>query len=291
MFVIAGVSGNTGSIVADTLLARGKEVRVVVRDASKGEPWKAKGAEVVLGTLDSEAALRKAFAGASGAYVLSPPDLKSQNFLAQRRATFDAIASAVEAERVPHVVLLSSIGAQHAEGTGTILTVHYAEERLAKTGAKLTAVRAGFFVENWGATLGAAAGGTLPTFVAADHALPHVTTRDIGLAAAKALIEGPPAAAVDVIELASGPRDLSPRDVANILGELLGRHVEPEEAPTSAVVPTYTGFGVSAPVASLLQEMYEGVASGKVAWERQGTRLVRGSTDPKSVLAALVARR
>lgn len=38
MFVISGVSGNTGSIVADALLEQGKKVRVIVRDAKKGEP-------------------------------------------------------------------------------------------------------------------------------------------------------------------------------------------------------------------------------------------------------------
>ena len=32
MFVIAGVSGNTGRVVADTLLSQGKKVRVIVRE-------------------------------------------------------------------------------------------------------------------------------------------------------------------------------------------------------------------------------------------------------------------
>jgi hypothetical protein len=36
MFVVTGVTGNTGSVVASTLLAAGKPVRVVVRDAKKG---------------------------------------------------------------------------------------------------------------------------------------------------------------------------------------------------------------------------------------------------------------
>jgi release factor glutamine methyltransferase len=33
MFVIAGASGKSGSVVADTLLSQGKPVRVIVRDA------------------------------------------------------------------------------------------------------------------------------------------------------------------------------------------------------------------------------------------------------------------
>ena len=46
MYAIAGVTGHVGSVAADTLLSQGKAVRVIVRDAAKGAPWKAKGAEV-----------------------------------------------------------------------------------------------------------------------------------------------------------------------------------------------------------------------------------------------------
>ncbi len=74
MFVVAGVSGNTGSVVANTLLSQGHAVRVLVRDAAKGAAWKAKGAEVAVADLQgSEEGLASAFAGAEGAYVLLPP--------------------------------------------------------------------------------------------------------------------------------------------------------------------------------------------------------------------------
>ena len=44
MFVISGATGNTGSVVAQTLLDRGQPVRVIVRSAHKGEDWSASGA-------------------------------------------------------------------------------------------------------------------------------------------------------------------------------------------------------------------------------------------------------
>lgn len=290
MFVIAGATGNTGSIVADTLLSQGKKVRVLVRDAAKAEALRARGAEVVVGTLDDAAVLARAFDGASGAYVLSPPDVRSDDLLAQRRATFTAIASAIDAAKLPHVVLLSSIGAQHETGTGPIRAMHDAERRLSATTARATFVRAASFVENWASVLPAAQHGKLPTFQPADLPVPQVTTRDIGLAAARALIEGPPREKVDVIELSSGARDLSARDVANVVGEILGRPVEPEVLPMAAVVPTFTSYGMSAPHAALFQEMLEGIANGKVAWEGGRARPVRGATDPKAVLAKLLGR-
>ena len=159
MYVIAGVSGNTGSVVANTLLEQGKKVRVLVRDATKGEPWKARGAEVAVGSIDDEQALTKALEGATGAYLLSPPNLASSDFITEKRATVETIARAIAASKVPHVVFLSSSGAQHEAGTGIIRTVHFAEQRLAKTAAKLTFIRAAYFLENWASVLGAAGQG------------------------------------------------------------------------------------------------------------------------------------
>src|SRR5437016_5265158 len=72
MYVVAGVSGNTGKVVAETLLSQKKPVRVIVRDAAKGAAWKARGAEVAVAELDDVPALTKALAGAEGAYLLLP---------------------------------------------------------------------------------------------------------------------------------------------------------------------------------------------------------------------------
>ena len=289
MFVVAGATGKTGAVVARALLAAKKKVRVLVRDEKKGAAWRDAGAEVrVVTTLDDEAALASALEGAEGAYLLSPPDLHTESFLADRRKTVDAIAGAVDKSRIPHVVFLSSIGAHVPAGTGPILSVRYAEERLAKTDAKPTFVRAATFLENWAAVVGATKAGKLPTFVPAATTYPMVATEDIGTVAAKALLEGPPSAKVDVIELA-GARDLSANDVAEIFGKLLGKAVVAEEGPLDAVIPTFTSFGLSKNISSLYRDMYEGVANGTVRWEKTNTRFVRGTTDPATVLGALLS--
>ncbi len=41
MFAITGITGQVGGVVGRTLLAEGKPVRAVVRDASKGATWAA----------------------------------------------------------------------------------------------------------------------------------------------------------------------------------------------------------------------------------------------------------
>src|SRR5215217_3245164 len=117
MYVITGVTGHTGSVVAHALLAAKQPVRVVVRNAAKAEPWRAKGAEVAVADLDDQAALTRALTGATGVYALLPPPAWTQTHLAADRAAKTAsLAGAVRAARPGHVVVLSSVGAELPEG-------------------------------------------------------------------------------------------------------------------------------------------------------------------------------
>src|ERR671931_2015247 len=235
MYAISGVTGHTGSVVAETLLAQGKQVRVVVRDAAKGARWLARGAQVAMADLDDADALTRAFAGTQGAYVLLPPKPDSTNPLGTNAKLVATIANAVRASGVPHVVLLSSLGAQHADGTGPIRALHVAERELAATGAGFTAVRAAYFQENWGASLGTLASGAIYSFLPTDLSFPQVSTIDIGRAAAAALVEGAARGETRVIEL-TGPREVSGEDIARALTKLTGKPVRVDAAPLDAVV-------------------------------------------------------
>jgi uncharacterized protein YbjT (DUF2867 family) len=289
MYAIAGVTGHTGSVAADTLLAQGKPVRVIVRAAAKGASWARKGAEVAVASLDDVAALTAALTGVAGAFVLLPPQasITSPTPLENNRKLAAAIAAAVRAARLPHVVLLSSVGAQHETGTGPIQSVHHAERELTATAAAVTAVRAASFQENWGAALGALAQGVLPTFIPAGFRYPQVGTPDIGRTVAAALVEGA-APGLHVIELA-GPRDYTGHDVAAALATLTGKPVTAQDAPLDAVVPTFTGFGVSQAAAELFREMFAGIASGHIAWQGGAARQVRGTVDIAETLGTLLA--
>lgn len=285
MFVITGATGHTGSVAAEALLAAGKKVRAVVRDAAKAERLKAKGAEVFVADLSDQAALARAVRGAEGVFLLSPPDLGAKDFINDRKRLTQQQVETLAAEKVPHVVLLSSIGAQHAAGTGPIVSVHNAEQQLRAAGLKATFVRAASFVENWGSVVHPVkSDGVLPSFVAADKATPSVSTADIGKTVAQALLDGP--RGVRVIEL-SGPADVSPNDVAATFSRILGKKVTVAEAPLEAVVPTFTSFGISENIAGLFREMYEAVGQGKLASE-PGSEHVRGTTPLETTLRQLL---
>jgi NAD(P)H dehydrogenase (quinone) len=284
MFVITGATGHVGAVAAEALLAAGKAVRVVVRDAAKAEGLKARGAEVFVADLADPAAFGRALRGAEGVFLLSPPDLGAKDFISERKRWTARQVETLAAEQVPHVVFLSSIGAQHPSGTGPIVSVHNAEQQLRAAGLPATFVRAGYFVENWGAVVHPVrADGVLPSFIAAEQRVPMVSTVDIGKAVARALLDGP--RGVRVIEL-SGPSDVSPNEVAATFARILGKPVKVVEAPLAAVVPTFTSFGASENIAGLFREMYEAVAAGKLVPE-PGEH-VRGATALEATLRALL---
>ena len=57
--------------------------------------------------------------------------------------------------------------------------------------------------------------------------------------------------------------------------------------PIDAVVPTFTSFGISADIAGLYRGMYEGIISGKVAFEGGKAEAHRGATPAEETLRPL----
>lgn len=290
MFVINGVSGNTGSAAAEALLAAGAKVRVVVRDEAKGAPWKARGAEVALASIEDVASMTAALRGATGAYILLPPPAWNEpNVPANRAALTEKLLSAVRAAAPEHTVFLSSIAAHHAAGTGPIQFLQPIERALKSSGLRATLLRAGWFMENWGASLaGALASGSLYYGLESNKRFAQVATKDIGATAARALLD-PHASGARVIEL-SGPEELSLADVAAVISKISGKTIAAVTVPVEGMVASLEGMGASKDVAAGYGEMVAGLNSGHVAWEGGGATALRGSTTIETVLRAMLPR-
>jgi uncharacterized protein YbjT (DUF2867 family) len=291
MYVVAGVSGHTGAAVADALLGAGKAVRVLVRQEAKAGPWRRRGAEVAVASLDDPAALAAALAGARGAYLLSPQDPRSEDPIGDGWRIADAIARAVTASGLGHLVMLSAIHAGNEQAQGLPRTLRAAESRLAEVPTAVTFVRAAYLLENWAAVLPATAAGKLPTFLRPDRRLPMVAARDAGAVAAAALLEGPPAGPVpsrQILEVV-GPRDFSPDDVAAALAGLLGRPVQAEALPLAALPAVLAGAGASSAFAEQVRLTYALVDGGSQTPSPAGARLCRGSTALVSFFEPLLA--
>jgi uncharacterized protein YbjT (DUF2867 family) len=263
MYVVLGASGNTGHVVAKTLLARQQKVRVVGRSAAHLQPLATQGAEPFIGDVTDPAALTKALQQADAAYVMIPPNFTSNDPLGHYDRVGDAIVAAVTNSKVKNVVALSSIGAEKPSGTGPVLGLHHFERKLSQiAGLNVLFLRPGYFMEN---TLGQAAVirgmGAVAGPFRPDLKLAMIATRDIGVAAADALLD---------LEFhgthrreLQGQRDLDYTEVAAIIGKAIGRpdlrYVHP---PNEQIRPALVQAGMSEQLVDLILEMAGSLNSG-----------------------------
>jgi len=270
MIVITGATGNTGKPAAEALLAKGEKVRAVGRDAKKLEPLVAKGAEAFVAKVDDAASMSKAFEGAAAVYLLIPPDLQHQeDFRGFQERVTDGYAAAVASTRVPYVVTLSSIGAQNAEKTGPIVGLHNMEQKLNRiSGLNVLHLRPGYFMENLFMSIPPLRSmGVLPGSSPADVPLPWIATKDIGAYAAERLAARDFAGSS--IQELFGPRDISMKEVAAIIGKAIGKpHLGYMQVPFMMLEPALGQMGLPKSSAALLIEMWKAANAGLLTPEQ-----------------------
>ena len=286
MFVVAGATGRVGSATAERLLAEGADVRVLVRREADAAAWGRRGAEARVVSLGDRTALGTMIAGCEGMFVLLPFDLGIGDLDRYADGLIASIAGAVADARVPHVVMLSSGGADLPVGTGPITGLHRLEVALRGTGAALTALRSGHFQEKVGDVLEVAReSGLYPVFASsADVPLPMVATRDLGaVAAAELLASAASSEAVDVI----GPA-YTEREVAEVLGRALGRDLDVQLVPAEEWGGALMDAGFRPHVAASLAELYRADETGML--RPRGDRSVRVSTGIESTIERMLGR-
>ncbi|MBL7496115.1 NAD(P)H-binding protein [Frankia sp. CNm7] len=283
MYTITGATGHVGAVAAQELLRAGAPVRVVVRDATRRETWAQHGAETAVADFNDQVALTRALGGSDGAFILLPTIPTGGD--AEHRQLADSIASAVGASGVPHVVLLSSIGADLADGTGPIRWLHHLENRLRQTDVLLTAIRSWHFQEKVETILGAALHADIyPVFgETADVPTTMIATRDIGKAVAEALLAPPPAS--EVIDL-EGP-EYTEREVAAELAAALGKPLRVVTIPRPGWVDALVGAGLPTPFAHELAALYDAEQRGDL--QARGNRRLTCATPIDETVRRVVA--
>jgi len=263
MYVVTGASGNTGGVVARTLLDRGKQVRVIGRNANRLRQLTDRGAEAIIAELTDTAALSRAFAGAEAVYAMIPPDPSLPDIYAYDERIATSLVSALRHARVPNVVSLSSIGADKLSGTGLVLGLSRQEQVLnGINGLNVLHLRAGYFMENTLPqaglihAMGSAAGPIRP-----DLKLPMIATHDIGAAAAEALLrldfQGHQAREL------LGQRDISYAEAASIIGKAIGKpDLKYAQLTAEQLRTALAQMGMSRNFIDLLLEMTDALNSG-----------------------------
>jgi len=265
MYVVLGATGNTGSLVAETLLTKGEPVRAVSRSKERLERLVSRGAEAVQADLADSAALTRAFDGVRAVYFMVPPDLQSTDYRAQQKRVIDAGAAALEAARVRYAVTLSSFGADKESGSGPVSGLHGMETRFnGISGLNVLHLRAGYFMENilpqvqviqnFGMTAGP---------IRAELPLPMITTRDIAAAVADALLKLD-FSGQQTRELL-GQRELSYAEAARIIGAAIGKpNLGYVQLPPDQFIQALTGMGASRNFAELIVEMANAMNDGRM---------------------------
>ncbi|HZU41735.1 MAG TPA: NmrA family NAD(P)-binding protein [Terriglobales bacterium] len=266
MFVVTGASGNTGSVVADQLLASGQKVRVVSRDPKHLASLIQRGAEPFAADLTDTPALARAFEGARGVYVLIPPKIDAPDIRGYQEKVSDSIAAALAAAKVSYAVALSSIGADKPAKTGPVLGLQKFEEKLNRISAlNVLFIRAGYFMENLLPQVGVIQNfGMMAGPVRGDLRLPMIATRDIGAFAGDVL------AKLDFTGKQTrellGQRDVTYNEIAPIIGNAIGQPgLQYQQLPGAQLKPALTQMGMSPNMADLLLEMAESLNSGYMA--------------------------
>jgi len=265
MYVISGATGNTGRRIAEALLAADQKVRAVSRSAASLQTLAELGAEPFVGSLDDPEATKRAFEGARAVYAMIPPNYAAENFRAYQNQVAGSMAQAIETAGVSHVVALSSLGADHADGVGPICGLHDLEQRLnALPNVSVLHLRPAFFMENFLFQIEiirktGAAGSPLQE----DVRMPMIALRDISTVGAERLkkLDFSGKSHQELL----GQRDLALPQAISILGQAIGRE------NLAYVRFEYEDFGrgmrnagFSADAAASMIELYRALNEGRV---------------------------
>jgi NAD(P)H dehydrogenase (quinone) len=284
MYVVTGITGKVGAMVADALLGADLKVRAVVRDEAKGKRWAGRGCDVSVASVGDAAALTKAFAGADGVFLMTPPNYDPEPGFPDTQANARAIKAAIETARPAKVVFLSTVGAQVAE-PNLLNNSRITEEMLRTVSIPVAFLRAAWFMENASWDVEAARSGTVPSFLQPlDHSIPMVATADIGRTAAALLLDS--WRGVRLVEL-EGPRRYSAADIGAAFSAALGHEVRMEPVPRDIWEQLFRSQGMKQPMPRI--HMVDGFNDGWIDFEGAGEHR-KGAVTLDTVISELVSK-
>jgi uncharacterized protein YbjT (DUF2867 family) len=225
----------------------------------------ARGAEPFVASLDDAAEMTRAFQGAGATYLMIPPSYGEPDFRGYQNQVGQALAEAVSAARVSHVVNLSSVGAHLTERVGPINGLHDQEQRLNRlAGMHILHLRPASFMENVLFNINLIKQvGINGTPLRPDLAIPMIATPDIAAVAARRLL------ALDFSGKSTqellGPREISMAEATRIIGKAIGKpdlpYVQfPQEEGEKGMI----GAGMSPDAARAFIEMYRAFNDGRL---------------------------
>ena len=205
--------------------------------------------------------------------------MTADDYSAYQDKVGEAILQALKKAQIKHVLNLSSIGAQHAEGTGVVKGLHRQEKRLnSEKGLNVLHLRPGYFMENLTMQIPIIKNtGGLGSVLRPDLGISMIATRDIGLKAAE-LLDQLKFTGQSVFEFI-GPKEVKMTEAAFIIGKAIGKpdlnYTQYSPADVEKVLMT---TGLKPKLIKSLLEMYKSFNDGKFTMTQQATPEHRAKT-------------
>jgi uncharacterized protein YbjT (DUF2867 family) len=281
-------TGNIGRIVVQELLAPEFSVRVVVRDPERLPEEVRAQLEVIHGSMDDAATLRRALDGAEALFFCVPAESNLETNLREHYERFAcATAEAIREAKTPRVVTISAVGKGRARAAGPISELHTMEDILNGSGAAIRHLRCGAFMESFlGQAQSIAERGVISHPMPGHVAIPMVAGADVADVALRWLVRrdwnGIASVAVH------GPEDLSFNQAAAVIERVLERPVRYQEVAANAFVQTLVSRGASTEYAQSLVAMFTELAQGIARAEPRTTETTTPTTLGNWVSAELL---
>ena len=230
MIVVTAPTGNIGHHVVQHLLKAGEKVRLIARDPNRLPNAVRDQAEVVAGSHGEAAVVDRAFEGAEAVFWLAPPDptkTLDEVYLSFTRPA----AEAIRRNGIARVVGITALGrgTKWADKAGLVTTSIEMDDMLMGSGAAFRGLAMPSFMDNALQQAEPIKKGMMFGPIDADRKSPTTATRDMGERAARLLADRSWTGQEEVPLL--GPEDLSPKDIAAIISEVLGREVRYQQVP------------------------------------------------------------
>ncbi len=254
MIVVTTPTGTIGAAVAAHLHATGTPLRLVARDPARLPEHLRADAEVVAGSHADPAVLDTALADAEALFVLVPPDHTAPDVTGHYLGFARPIGAAVRAHGVPRVVAVSSLGRGFTGPSGLLAAAWAMDSAIEASDAAYRSLQPPFFMENLLRQVDLIRdGGRFVLPFDPDAPLPAVATVDIADAATALLTDRTwtGQAGVPVRQ----PVDHTPREMAQIITETLGRPVTYHRATFDDHRARYTAAGASPAFVDAMVEM------------------------------------
>jgi uncharacterized protein YbjT (DUF2867 family) len=220
---IIGATGHVGKAITETLLKNNYKVRAIARNREKLEQLKFKGAEIFQADLEKTSEIVNSLNDTGKAFVMIPPYYHLQNYREVQMKIGDNILNAVKENKIKHIVMLSSVGADLESGTGQIGVLYDFENKLkAVPGLSVMALRASYFMENHMASIPMIKkAGINGSIIDPGSKFGMIASQDVAAAAAEYLMN--PDFSGFNVQYLLGPKDYSLAEATTVLGKSIGK--------------------------------------------------------------------